>query len=119
MLQTTIHPKVVKVGESIERERLEDLLTELRYKKTDFVSHPGEYALRGSTFDIYPVTYRSPVRLEFEMEEVASIHDFSPLDGKSLAHFEEVFLFLSLLLFFSSITSCHVQDGGDSSCGEG
>ena len=87
MLQTTIHPKVVKVGESIERERLEDLLTELRYKKTDFVSHPGEYALRGSTFDIYPVTYRSPVRLEFEMEEVASIHDFSPLDRKSLSNF--------------------------------
>ena len=43
----------------------------------DFVARPGEYAARGHIFDIYPVTYRNPVRLEFEGETRAvlkSVH---------------------------------------------
>ena len=82
----------IKVGQALERDELQDLLNELHYQKKDFVSRPGEYARRGGVFDIYPVTYRSPMRLEFEGDALASIRDFSPIDGESLAHFEEIFL---------------------------
>lgn len=80
------------VGQTIERGHLETLLQKLRYGRRDFVSRPGEYADRGATFDVYPVTYRAPIRLSFELDTIISIRDFSPHEGKSLTSFEEVFL---------------------------
>ncbi|MBI2166746.1 MAG: transcription-repair coupling factor [Candidatus Omnitrophica bacterium] len=82
----------LSVGQTVERSALEALLQKLRYRRRDFVSGPGEYADRGATVDIYPVTYRAPVRLSFDLDTIHSIRDFSPVDGKSLTRFEEVFL---------------------------
>ncbi len=87
-----IHFQKIKTGSEFEREAFEELLQSLDYQKTDLVAKPGEYAARGRTFDIYPLTYRLPVRLEFEMDRLVSIRDFSPNDGKSTASFDEVFL---------------------------
>ena len=80
------------VGQTIERGHLEKLLQKLRYRNRDFVSMPGEYADRGAVVDIYPLNYRAPVRLNFELDTLCSIRDFSPHEGKSLTQFEEVFL---------------------------
>lgn len=80
------------VGQTIERSALETLLQKLRYRRRDFVSRPGEYADRGATFDIYPISYRAPLRLSFELDTLISIRDFSPHEGKSLTRFGEVFL---------------------------
>lgn len=82
----------LKISQEIEREDLEELLRGLRYQKIDHVLKPGEFARRGAIFDIYPMTYRNPVRLEFEADRISSIRDFSIHDGKSTASFEEVFL---------------------------
>jgi transcription-repair coupling factor (superfamily II helicase) len=92
------------VGQTIERGALETLLQKLRYRRRDFVSRPGEYAERGATFDIYPVTYRAPVRLSFDLDTIVSIRDFSPREGKSLTRFEEVFLVPLSETFESSIS---------------
>lgn len=80
------------LGQTIERGELEALLQRLRYRRRDFVSRPGEYADRGATVDVYPVSYRAPVRLNFDLDTIVSLHDFSPHEGKSLTRFEEVFL---------------------------
>ena len=80
------------VGQTIERGALETLLQKLRYRRRDFVSGPGEYADRGALVDVYPVSYRAPVRLNFDLDTIVSIHDFSPHEGKSLTRFEEVLL---------------------------
>lgn len=82
----------IKVGDILEREDLEDLLSGMHYQKREFVAKPGEFSRRGMVLDIFPVTYREPVRLEFELNRLAAIRDFSPIDGKSIASFEEVFL---------------------------
>ena len=80
------------VGQTLERGTLETLLQKLGYRRRDFVSRPGEYADRGAVVDIYPVTYRAPLRFNFEADTILSISDFSPHDGKSLTRFEEAFL---------------------------
>lgn len=82
----------LKIGDAVPRGDLESLLTSLAYQKKDFVAVPGEFAFRGATVDIYPVTYRVPVRLDFELDTVSSIKDFSLTDGKSTARFDEVCL---------------------------
>ncbi|MBI4115454.1 MAG: transcription-repair coupling factor [Candidatus Omnitrophica bacterium] len=80
------------MGQVIERGDLETTLQKLRYRRRDFVSRPGEYADRGAQVDIYPVTYRAPIRLSFDLDTIQAIADFSPHEGKSLTRFEEVFL---------------------------
>lgn len=82
----------IKTGQTFSRETLEELLFGLRYKRVEYVTRPGEYAFRGGMVDIYPITYRMPVRLEFRADDLFSIQDFSPVDGRSLAHYDEVFL---------------------------
>ena len=47
----------LKVGDSIRVEELEQKLGELHYQPVSAVSAPGQYALRGPAFDIFPVSY--------------------------------------------------------------
>jgi transcription-repair coupling factor (superfamily II helicase) len=73
-------------------EQLEELLTGLQYQKKEYVVLPGEFAVRGGVVDIYPVTYRLPVRVQFQGDIPVQIRDFSLSTGESTATFEEVFL---------------------------
>ena len=82
----------LKTGDKITLDGLEAMLQELRYVRKGLVELPGEYAMRGGTVDIYPVTYRMPVRLDFRGDTLHQIRDFSPSEGKSFTMFEEVFL---------------------------
>lgn len=84
--------KHLKAGENIRLDELERVLGELHYQRRALVELPGEFAVRGGTVDVYPVTYRMPVRLEFRGDTLAQIRDFSPADGRSMTTFEEVFL---------------------------
>ncbi|MBU3759070.1 MAG: transcription-repair coupling factor [Candidatus Omnitrophica bacterium] len=82
----------LSTGLTYEREELENLLRGLNYQKKEMVSRPGEYSIRGSLVDVYPFTYRSPVRLEFRLDHLTAIRDFSPLDGKSFSCYDDVYL---------------------------
>ncbi|MCM8776146.1 MAG: hypothetical protein NC930_07365, partial [Candidatus Omnitrophica bacterium] len=82
----------IKVGEILDRDYLEGILREMNYQKCEAVSRPGEYAVRGGILDIYPMTYRLPIRLEFESDRILAIRNFSTIEGTPLAHFDEVYL---------------------------
>ena len=82
----------IHTGDEIDREQLEEKLHELKYQRRDYVVRPGEFSRRGLNFDIFPLTYRVPIRLEFQADTVAEIRDFSIADGKSMAHYDEVIL---------------------------
>jgi transcription-repair coupling factor (superfamily II helicase) len=82
----------LKINAVIGIEQLEELLTGLHYQKKEYVALPGEFAVRGGTVDIYPVTYRLPVRVQFQGDMPVQIRDFSLATGESTTTFEEVFL---------------------------
>jgi transcription-repair coupling factor (superfamily II helicase) len=84
--------KRLKVNSAITIEGLEELLNGLFYQKKEFVALPGEFAVRGGVVDIYPITYRLPVRVQFRGDMPVQIRDFSLGTGESTATFEEVFL---------------------------
>ncbi len=89
---TDLELERIRIGQDIDRCEIQELLFRLNYQKRDFVAQPGEFAIRGGIVDIFPVTYRAPVRLEFQVNTIVSIRDFSPADGRTLTRFEEVFL---------------------------
>lgn len=82
--------KKFHTGQIIEKEALIQELEILRYRRQDFVSRPGDYSERGNVVDIYPLTYQSPVRLNLQLDEIESIHDFSLETGQSVTTFAEI-----------------------------
>src|SRR3989338_49161 len=82
----------LQVGQHIRQDKLIEELVRLRYHEEKQVAEPGEFSVRGATIDLYPLSYRAPIRVYFQLDEVESIRDYSLHEGKSLTTFEELFV---------------------------
>lgn len=80
----------ISEGDDISFADLPELLYESGFSKVDFVSRPGEYAVRGGIMDIFSFSNDSPYRIDFFGDEVESIHIFDinsqRTKGESIKH---------------------------------
>ena len=63
------------------------LITDLAlagFERTDFVSKPGELAIRGGIVDVFPSGWDNPLRIEFFGNTIESIREFEPLSQRSI-----------------------------------
>ncbi|MBO7516733.1 MAG: hypothetical protein J6T61_03210, partial [Spirochaetia bacterium] len=74
--ETTSSIISIKKGDSLSHDFLKDVLFESNFKKVDFVSMPGEFALRGSIIDIFSYADNYPYRIDFFGDEVDQISRF-------------------------------------------
>ena len=73
-----------KVEDEINLEQTIQNFILMGYTRTEMVSSPGEFSLRGGIIDIYPLTESKPIRIELFDSEVDSIRTFVIEDQKSL-----------------------------------
>lgn len=66
----------IKVGDNISYEKIKELLSNRGFEKVDFVSSPGQYAIRGSLIDIFSFSNNIPYRISFWGNEVEKINTF-------------------------------------------
>lgn len=66
----------LKVGDEIAMDVLKDKLAGHGFVKTDFVSSPGEYALRGGIIDVFSYSNNLPYRIGMFGDEIESIRVF-------------------------------------------
>ena len=66
------------IGQPLSPERLVQQLVQFGYAREDQVADPGELALRGGILDVFPGTFESPLRLEFDGSRLRSIRSFNP-----------------------------------------
>ncbi len=78
----------VRVGDGHDPEALVDRLVHQGFERVEFVSSPGEVALRGGILDVFPYAGGYPVRLEFFGDEVDSIREFDPATQRSVTRTE-------------------------------
>ena len=90
LLQRTLTPfriresvRLLKPGMEIGRESLIALLQRQGYSRTDTVVDAGEYAVRGSVFDIYPSGLEQGLRLDFFGDELETLRLFDPNTQRS------------------------------------
>ena len=76
-------------GDEFAPDHLSEKLTDLGYSATRFVDAPGEFAMRGGIFDVFPFSGEYPVRLEFFGDEIESIREFDPDSQRSIAFLDE------------------------------
>ena len=74
----SIRNSVLKIsrGDDISHDRIMEILSSEGFEKVDFVSAPGQYAIRGSIVDIFSYSWNYPYRLSFWGDEVEKINIF-------------------------------------------
>ena len=81
---------VIKKGDRLSPEFIEELLREYRFERVDFVYEPGQYAIRGSITDIFSYSGDMPYRIDFFGDEVESVRLFNTDDQISYGKAEEL-----------------------------
>ena len=66
----------VKKGDELSHDKIKEILAGQGFERTDFVSAPGQYAIRGSIIDIFSFSDNDPYRISFFGNEVEKIHVF-------------------------------------------
>ena len=66
------------IGEKLNLTNLKDQLSENGYRRVETVYEHGEYALRGSIIDVFPMGVDKPFRIDLFDEEIETIRIFSP-----------------------------------------
>jgi transcription-repair coupling factor (superfamily II helicase) len=71
------------VGDRLPLDPLRARLVESGYASVSQVSAPGEFALRGSLFDVFPMGTQTPLRVDLFDDEIEAIREFDPETQRS------------------------------------
>lgn len=82
----------LQVGDNFDLTNLPERLLTMGYHRDSLVSSPGEYAIRGDIFDIFPLINEDPWRIEFFGDEVDTIHSFNPETQRNKKQYQQVLL---------------------------
>lgn len=87
------HSFSLKTGEQLNIDILRTRLSKAGYHAVSQVREHGEFAVRGSIVDIFPMGSSTPFRIDLFDNEVESIREFSPESQRSLDKIAEIRLF--------------------------
>ena len=83
----------IKLGDTIDIHKLVNKLYDLGYTRESVVNKTGEIAVRGFVFDVFPINYKKPIRIEFWGDTVDSIRYFNVDSQMSLDNIKEINVF--------------------------
>jgi len=83
----------ISKNDMISYKEFQTKLFDLGYTKTSLVTNTGEIGIRGFVVDIFPMTYKNPVRLEFFGDEIDSIREFDPDTQKSIRELDTITIY--------------------------
>jgi len=66
----------IKKGDELSFDKITGVLFDKGFEKTDFVSSPGQFSIRGSIIDIFSYSNNYPYRISFWGNEVEKINEF-------------------------------------------
>ena len=70
------HTLNISVGDDLSIDFVNEVLFEYHFKRTDFVTEPGEFSVRGGILDVFSFSNDMPYRIEFFGDDVESIRSF-------------------------------------------
>ena len=70
------HTLKIKIGDNLSIDFVNEVLFEYNFKRTDFVTEPGEFSVRGGILDVFSFSNDEPYRIEFFGDDVESIRSF-------------------------------------------
>ena len=86
------HSLLVSRGDTFALDAFRERLVEAGYRHVSQVEEHGEFAVRGSILDLYPMSSARPFRVEFFDDEVETIRTFDPDSQRGLEQAETISL---------------------------
>lgn len=84
------HSFILKTGDKLNIDILRTRLSNAGYQHSSQVREHGEFAVRGSIIDLFPMGSKTPFRIDLLDDEVDSIRIFSPDTQRSLEKITEI-----------------------------
>lgn len=84
------HSFILKVGDKLNIDILRTRLDKAGYRHTSQVREHGEFAIRGSIIDLFPMGNKTPFRIDLFDDEVDSIRLFSPDTQRTLEKITDI-----------------------------
>ena len=78
----------LELGQDLDLERTLARLSVMGYQRQKMVLKPGEFAVRGSILDIYPLDGENPIRVDLFDTEVDSLRTFDVAEQRSIANID-------------------------------
>ncbi len=69
---------------------INESLFEMGFQRVDFVTSPGEFAVRGGIIDVFSFAYQYPYRIEFFDDTVERLNSFDVETQRSISAFDAV-----------------------------
>ncbi|EOT45341.1 MULTISPECIES: transcription-repair coupling factor [Enterococcus] len=98
------------VGEEIEITELPARFVHMGYTREQMIEKPGDFSIRGSIVDIYPLDQADPIRMELFDVEIDSMRTFDVATQRSLATVERFTVLPVTELIFSKENFQHGQE---------
>ncbi len=80
----------ISVGEHVTIDFVNEVLFAYNFKRTDFVTEPGEFSVRGGILDVFSFSNDEPYRIEFFGDDVDSIRTFDVETQLSLEQLKKI-----------------------------
>ena len=78
----------------------------LGYRRVGEVLEEGDFSLKGDTFEVFPVNFSFPLRLEWEFEVIKKIYSFDKTLGKKIIDYD----FLIVIPHFKKVKRYTTED---------
>ena len=96
---------VLGTGEEVEVKSLLDKLVSSGYTRLEQIEDVGQFAVRGSIIDVFPIGMVNPVRIELWGDEIDTISSFDVVTQRRTDSLEEVSIPPALEVLFNSSNS--------------
>ena len=84
------HEIQLEIGKEVDPAELEKKLFEMGYIRSNMVNAPGDFAIRGSIVDIFPLDADNPYRIDFFDIEIDSMRTFDIANQRSIENVDQV-----------------------------
>lgn len=100
----------LEVGKNYDLHEIKRKLVEFGYKNVSVVSKSGEFSVRGSIIDYFPINSLDPVRLDFFDDELDTIKTFDVNTQLSKLRIKEAKIFPIVELFYDDEVKNKIVD---------
>lgn len=99
--QESVSESVITIckGEALPFDKVIDTLYAIGFERVDFVSGPGEFAMRGGIIDLFSYHNDKPYRVDFFGDEVESVKEFDANTQHTLRELDSIDIFPNIADF--------------------
>jgi transcription-repair coupling factor (superfamily II helicase) len=81
---------IINKNDTLSLDFVNEVLYDYGFERVDFVSKPGDYAIRGGIVDVFSFSNENPYRIEFFGDDVESIRMFDVVSQTSIKSVDKI-----------------------------